>query len=327
MSAINSSLCALSVLVSCFGAESTGRASSSESSAGTQRVGKKSLVSLSSPSSFWLLASVRNTVEQAIKRERRALRQESYSQTYSMNAGGACRRPPKSPSLDATNTKIIEYKLSDVRLAGMLPNLVIIHFTGFCKRKLNGWSPTWMHIDNWQRAPPNSQFQTYGPPAGYFHEKFPPTFFLIKPQAYLSAASNQPPGGHRRIDFHGMEVNGSRTYPDLTICQFFGADADGTSPDVIRVVYKIGTMPTRSEKDRVARQLGAYLETVTRDRFDTNLLGVAQIQNEVYLIKNTPNTESFHAVYPHWISFFDPLFVNELNVIRSFSYTRDAALR
>ncbi|KAJ6618025.1 hypothetical protein B0H10DRAFT_1947828 [Mycena sp. CBHHK59/15] len=37
----------------------------------------------------------------------------------------------------------IGYELSDVRLAGsrrMLPNLVIIHFTGFCKRKLNGWS-------------------------------------------------------------------------------------------------------------------------------------------------------------------------------------------
>ncbi|KAJ6586591.1 hypothetical protein B0H10DRAFT_2198014 [Mycena sp. CBHHK59/15] len=194
-----------------------------------------------------------------------------------------------------------------------------------------------MRIDNWRLAPPDSQFQTYGPLAGYFHEKFPPTFFLIKPQAYLSALSNQPLEAidaltlmirtPHNATLAGMEVDGSRTYPDFTICQFFGADADGTSPDVIRVVYEIGTTSTRSEKDRVARQLRAYLETVTRDRFDTNLLGVAQIQNEVYLIKNTPNTESFHAVYPHWISFFDPLFVNELNVIRSFSYTRDAALR
>ncbi|KAJ7264093.1 hypothetical protein B0H12DRAFT_1230833 [Mycena haematopus] len=147
-------------------------------------------------------------------------------------------------------------------------------------------------IDNWRLAPPDSQFQTYGPLAGYFHEKFPPTFFLIKPQAYLSAVFNQGPGGHRRIDSHGMEVDGSRKYPDFTICQFFargsrlvrpappwffGADADGTSPDVIRVVYEIGTTSTTLEKDKVARQLRSYLETVTRDRFDTNLLGVAQI--------------------------------------------------
>ncbi|KAJ6580289.1 hypothetical protein B0H10DRAFT_904883 [Mycena sp. CBHHK59/15] len=185
-----------------------------------------------------------------------------------------------------------------------------------------------MRIDNWQCAPPNSQFQTYGPLAGYFHEKFPIPFFLIKPQAYLSAVSNQPTvGSHRRIDSHGMEVDGSRTYPDFTICQFFGADADGTSPDVIRVVYEIGTTSTSLDKERVARQLQNYLETVTRDRFDTNLLGVAQIKNEVYLIKNVPNTEIFYDVYPDWISFFDARFVNELNLIRSFSYTRDAALR
>lgn len=124
-----------------------------------------------------------------------------------------------------------------------------------------------------------------------------------------------------------MEVDGSRTYPDFTICQFFGADADGTSPDIIRVVYEIGTTSTISEKDRVIRQLRDYLDNVTIDRFDTHLLGVAQIQNEVYLFKNTPNTETFYPVYLQWISIFDPRFVNELNVIRNFSYTRDVALR
>ncbi|KAJ6530900.1 hypothetical protein B0H10DRAFT_2151432 [Mycena sp. CBHHK59/15] len=51
------------------------------------------------------------------------------------------------------------------------------------------------------------------------------------------------------------------------------------------------------------RQLRGYLETVTEDRFDINLLGVAQIQNEVYLFKNIPNTEIFNPVFPHWISY------------------------
>lgn len=124
-----------------------------------------------------------------------------------------------------------------------------------------------------------------------------------------------------------MEVDGSRTYPDFTVCQFFGADADGTSPDVIRVVYEIGTTSTSSEKERVMRQLRGYVETVTEDRFDINLLGVAQIQNEVYLFKNIANTEIFNPVFPHWISIFDARFVNELNAIRDFSYTRDLTLR
>jgi hypothetical protein len=63
-----------------------------------------------------------------------------------------------------------------------------------------------MRIDNWHLAPPNSQVQTYGPPAGYFHEKFPPTFFLIKPQAYLSAISNQPPG-ESSVPSHSRSIN------------------------------------------------------------------------------------------------------------------------
>ncbi|KAF8125521.1 hypothetical protein K438DRAFT_2033861 [Mycena galopus ATCC 62051] len=186
-----------------------------------------------------------------------------------------------------------------------------------------------LRIDNWLSAPPDSQFQAYGPLDGYFHQKFPSTFFLIKPQAYLSAVSNQSPGsaGHRRIDSHGMEVDGSRTYPDFTVCQFFGADTDGTSPDVIRVVYEIGTTSTPSEKERVMRQWRGYLETVTTDRFDITLLGVAQIQDEVLLFKNIPHTETFNPVFPDWISFFDGQFVNELNVIRDFSYTRDLTLQ
>jgi hypothetical protein len=77
-----------------------------------------------------------------------------------------------------------------------------------------------------------------------------------------------------------MEVDGSRTYPDFTICQFFGADADGTSPDIIRVVYEIGTTSTISEKDRVIRQLRNYLDNVTIDRFDTHTGGKCR-NNEV----------------------------------------------
>jgi hypothetical protein len=110
----------------------------------------------------------------------------------------------------------------------------------------------------------------------------------------------------------------------LTVSQFFGADADSTSLDIIRMIYESGTTSTRS---RVIRQLRAYLETVTIDRLDIDLLGVAHIQNEVYLFKNIPNAETFGAVYPHWISFFDPRFVNELNAIRDFGYARDLILQ
>ncbi|KAJ7911189.1 hypothetical protein B0H13DRAFT_1876051 [Mycena leptocephala] len=87
-----------------------------------------------------------------------------------------------------------------------------------------GTFPKWNAPPLCSRAAHSLNVPPYGPFAGYFHEKFPPTFFLIKPQAYLSSVSNQPPG---------TEVDGSRTYSDLTVCQFFGADADATAPVLI----------------------------------------------------------------------------------------------
>ncbi|KAJ6538625.1 hypothetical protein B0H10DRAFT_2254389, partial [Mycena sp. CBHHK59/15] len=191
-----------------------------------------------------------------------------------------------------------------------------------------------LRIDRWLNDPPESQFQAYGPVDGYFHAKFPSTFFLIKPQAYLSAVSDLPQGmlllGWRRPDHNvtpaGVGVTDNRTYPDFTICQFFGADADGTAADMIRVVYEIGS--TSADKRRIYRQLEGYLHSITPMRFDGWLLGVAQIQNEVFLMKNTTlNTADFTPLFPTgWISLFDQRFVDELNQIRDLSYTRDATL-
>ena len=40
-------------------------------------------------------------------------------------------------------------------------------------------------LDSWQYNPPKWQHQAYGPLNAYFSLKFPPTHFLVKPQALL----------------------------------------------------------------------------------------------------------------------------------------------
>ena len=40
-------------------------------------------------------------------------------------------------------------------------------------------------LDSWKYNPPKWQHQAYGPLNAYFSFKFPPTHFLVKPQALL----------------------------------------------------------------------------------------------------------------------------------------------
>ncbi|KAJ6628576.1 hypothetical protein B0H10DRAFT_2209483 [Mycena sp. CBHHK59/15] len=107
-------------------------------------------------------------------------------------------------------------------------------------------------LDDWRHNPPASQFSVYGPMATYYHNKFPTSRFLVKPQAYLSPEAPPNAPGHHRIDSHGVAVTNAKRYPDFTVCQYWGADSN-TNPrgDVIRVISEVGT--DERDKDTVIR--------------------------------------------------------------------------
>ena len=46
-------------------------------------------------------------------------------------------------------------------------------------------------LDSWMQSPPKWQHQAYGPLNGYFSLKFPPSHFLVKPQALLRREAPQ----------------------------------------------------------------------------------------------------------------------------------------
>ncbi|KAJ6607145.1 hypothetical protein B0H10DRAFT_1956495 [Mycena sp. CBHHK59/15] len=181
-----------------------------------------------------------------------------------------------------------------------------------------------LRLDEWRHNPPTSQFSVYGPMAAYYHHKFPTSRFLVKPQAFLSPEAPPNAPGHHRIDSHGAAVTETKRYPDFTICQYWGADSDeNPRGDVIRVISEIGT--NERDKDTVIRKLEMYLIIAGAIRFDTHLLGIGQVKNEVFLIENVPNTARvrFRKVFQDWISIFSDDFVHHVNTIRDFSITRD----
>lgn len=91
------------------------------------------------------------------------------------------------------------------------------------------------------------------------------------------------------------------------------------------MVFEIGTKTDDLSRLECIRQLKEYLRAVTDKRFDELLLGVAQVGNEVYLLKNNRNTTKFARAIANatWISMFDPRYVALLNEIRDLGYSND----
>lgn len=94
------------------------------------------------------------------------------------------------------------------------------------------------------------------------------------------------------------------------------------------MVFEIGTKTDQLSRLECIRQLKEYLLAVSDKRFDELLLGVAQVGNEVYLLKNARNTTKFaravaNETWITWISMFDPRYVALLNEIRDLGYLND----
>jgi len=188
-------------------------------------------------------------------------------------------------------------------------------------------------LDSWMQNPPKWQHQAYGPLNAYFSLRFPPSHFLVKPQALLrrelptddsddddtdQSLSNQsfdqsfasdrssdqsfePPLDQPldlsfdSIDSHGVQVTNERLYPDFDIDQYWGAGDDINRSDIVRIVIEIASLNSKS-RDDVVYQLRSYIEAVG-ERWDQRLVGIAILGNEAYLMHITHDNLRIRVVY------------------------------
>ena len=180
-------------------------------------------------------------------------------------------------------------------------------------------------LDSWMQSPPKWQHQAYGPLNAYFSLKFPPSRFLVKPQALLRTeapqADDDDEAGDQSfdsIDSHvwsclckdalhwpnvkGAKVTSARLYPDFNIDQYWGADDDTNKrPDIVRLVVEVASLKKNSPHAgdlhaEAVLQLRNYLETVG-ERWDKRLVGLAILGKEAYLMHLTQEDLRIREVY------------------------------
>jgi len=209
-------------------------------------------------------------------------------------------------------------------------------------------------LDSWKYDPPRWQHQAYGPLNAYFSLKFPPTHFLVKPQALLRKevppaddddevlpADDDDDGDVDRsfdsIDSHGVAVTKTRLYPDFDIDQYWGADNNtNKQPDIVRVVVEVASLvqdpPPYDSYAEAVIQLQSYLDIVG-ERWHQRLVGLAILGNRAYLMHITEDDHRIREVYAYdsddgdqmgnWMSLFDPRVVEVLDQMYELSMNDD----
>jgi hypothetical protein len=91
-------------------------------------------------------------------------------------------------------------------------------------------------LDSWMQNPPKWQHQAYGPLNAYFSLKFPPTHFLVKPQALLrreppSVATDDSDGSDGDSSDQSLDQSFDQSFDQsLDLDQSFGSiDSHGSS--------------------------------------------------------------------------------------------------
>ncbi|TFY56007.1 hypothetical protein EVG20_g9103 [Dentipellis fragilis] len=151
-------------------------------------------------------------------------------------------------------------------------------------------------IEHWQIDIPPTQFRQYGPLTTYFVQRFPHK--IAKPQALMYAiyegpADNAVPVARISIDSTGniIDKTSNKNYPDLVLCDYYGADCDEVPGDIIRLILEVGSMSqdlrptTDSKKDLIIAQLHRYMSLLGDDtgsygRWVGEAFGLAMIGNE-----------------------------------------------
>ncbi|KAI5983131.1 hypothetical protein EDD15DRAFT_2557239 [Pisolithus albus] len=199
-------------------------------------------------------------------------------------------------------------------------------------------------IESWALQPPKSQFQQYGPLNAFLSIKFPPSDYLVKPQALLRAIYPGIPAENahagipvRNVDEDGvaelvMEVEEGRvsldsnnavvvkaekTYPDFVVTAYGDVarpheDNDG---DVIRLIIEVGSIkPSASEaktKQEIQLQLYEYLKVTGGKgyRWKGDIIGIAILGTEFSILK--PWKEDY-TKSGKWYSLYSETFTNAI---------------
>ncbi|KAH7886500.1 hypothetical protein F5I97DRAFT_1829129 [Phlebopus sp. FC_14] len=208
-------------------------------------------------------------------------------------------------------------------------------------------------IESWARNQPKTQFQQYGPLNAFLSIKFPPSKFLVKPQALLREVWPKLDGvAEARVAMTGladptMDVDGveevreevrqgrvsidsqnafvypnAKSYPDFVVTVYSSVlDGGDDDSDVIRLVIEVGSLgrdrnPSQLDKKHVVDQLLDYLARMGTEsyRWRDRAFGIAIMGTEFLAIKSTKQA-TFKKSGEGWKSLYSNDFLQLIDKI------------
>ncbi|KAH6905752.1 hypothetical protein BKA70DRAFT_490814 [Coprinopsis sp. MPI-PUGE-AT-0042] len=142
--------------------------------------------------------------------------------------------------------------------------------------------------------------------------------------------------GDISLDSNAFEVEAHAVFPDFVVEEFWGADANGTAPDVIRIVFELTSLPKRKGNTGKGPQhlklftenrVAEYVKKVVGRSYGGPVLGVGILGNQVWMQWTFPasveeDINLFSPIPRGWMPLCEGTFSRALEELQTYCMDR-----